>query len=145
MLLIKVFLGPIGPFNAIQYMWPFIRYQSIFVSLWFSVDSKFNCSQNSRSAALRSQILCPVKIALLRLIHSTCSVNVPRLFTQLTSNLARTGLSRAFCFRSSIPAESKMTYRMMQSNLAPLSFGYWSYEMTMLFNEWWWQSLMYSL
>lgn len=94
-------------------MWPFIRYQSIILCLRFFVGSKFNCSRKSRSAALRSQILCPVKIALFRLIHSTCSGNVPRLFTQLTSNLARTGLSGAFCFRSSIPAESKMTYRVM--------------------------------
>lgn len=94
-------------------MWRFIRYQSLIVSLQFSVCSKFNRSRKSRSAALRSHILYPVKIALFRLIHSTCSVNVPRLFTQLTSNLARTGLSRAFCFPSSIPAESKMTYRMM--------------------------------
>lgn len=94
-------------------MWPFIHYQSIIVSLRFSVCSKFNCPRKSRSAALRSQILCPVKIALFRLIHSTCNVNVPRLCTQLTSNLARTGLSRAFCFPSSIPAESKMTYHVM--------------------------------
>lgn len=126
MLLIQIFLGPIGPFNAILYVTLF-RYESIIVSLRFSVGSKFNCSRNSRSAALRSRILCPVKIALFCLIHSTCSVNVLRLLTQLTTNLARTGLSRAFCFRSSIPAESKMTYRVMPSNLVPLSFGYCSY------------------